>query len=69
VSDKATAASGPARPDRNTFLVARARVWRALPRPAEHGAACGARWSGGSDRWASARESAADRWTRQQILF
>jgi hypothetical protein len=60
---------GPARPDRNTALMVRVHVWRALPRPAERGTMRGTRWSGGSDRWASARESAADRWVTHSAIF
>jgi hypothetical protein len=61
-SDRAMVASGPARPNRGAALMPQARAWRALPRQAEHGVAHGARWSRGSDRWASVREAAADRW-------
>jgi hypothetical protein len=62
VQGEARGGIGPARPDHGTALMAQAHAWRALPRLAERGAACGARWSGGSDRWASAWESAASRW-------
>jgi hypothetical protein len=58
----ATAAFGPAHPDCDTALMAWVHAWRALPLPAERGAARGARWSRGSDRWALVRESTADIW-------
>jgi hypothetical protein len=68
-SDRVTAASGPARPDCGAALMAQARAWRALPWPVERGAARGARWSGGSDRWTSARKAGTDRWDPAPVIF